>query len=257
MIERQNKIKAMLQRDHTVRVNRLAEELNVSVETIRRDLAQFEKEGLIKKYYGGAMLLESMDASEDKIIPVSQRESSFFEEKIAIGKKAMELIQEDQVVLLDAGTTTWCVAKHFNTMANITVITNGLNIAEVLGQYEAVSLYLVGGSLQRRTMSFVSPRPEIELKQFNADLAFIGTTGISINKCFTSHDMYEAEMKKAMIDSAKTTVIVADHSKFEQPGLISFCEFQDIDILITSDLTNQDTLNEIEKLGVEVLITRS
>ncbi|MFB5663458.1 DeoR/GlpR family DNA-binding transcription regulator [Alteribacillus sp. HJP-4] len=255
LIERQKRIKDILMQQRSVRVQALAKEFNVSEETIRRDLNQLEKDGLVKKNYGGAVLLKDVQSAMNAIVPVDKRKLEHYQEKDAIGRRAKELVKENEIVFLDAGSTTWCVARHLNQLEVFTAITNGLNIADEFGHNESISLFLIGGGLDRKTMSFVPSRPEQDLRPYNADIAFIGTTGISMKKSFASHNMYEAEVKRAMIESAKKTVIVADHSKLIKQGLISFCDFEDIDILITSDLADEDIIEDIRSHGVEVIVT--
>jgi DeoR/GlpR family transcriptional regulator of sugar metabolism len=257
VVERQNNIKNILMERRSVKVTELVREFNVSEETIRRDLNQLEKEGLVKKNYGGAILVEDLQKTADFILPVQQRKFQYYNEKDEIGKRAARLIQEEQIVILDAGSTTWCVARHLQYVKDPTVISNGLNIVEESGKNESASIYLLGGELRRNSMSLVGPQAEVELQKYNADYVFLGTSGFSLRQGFTSSDLYEAEIKRAMVSAGQKIVLLADHSKFKKAGLISFCSFEEVDILITSDLADEQILKEVEKCGVEVLVTSS
>ncbi|WP_077623228.1 DeoR/GlpR family DNA-binding transcription regulator [Sediminibacillus massiliensis] len=250
--ERRNTIKELLYKNKSVKVSELVNLFNVSEETIRRDLNQLEKEGVLEKNYGGAILIEKQ--SPNQIIPIHERHQQFYEEKERIGRKAAELISAEQTVILDAGTTTWHVSKGLQQAGKLTVITNAMNIAEECTKNEAASIYLLGGKLRRNTLSTVGPQAEMELKKYNANYVFLGTSGISIRQGFTSSDLYEAEMKKAMVSAGQKIVVLADHSKLQKAGLTSFCDFDQVDIFITSDLADESILRQIEQAGVEVLV---
>jgi DeoR/GlpR family transcriptional regulator of sugar metabolism len=254
VIQRRNKIKEKLLQERSVKVADLVKEFNVSEETIRRDLNQLEREGIIQKNYGGAILVEELQNSMNAVLPLQQRKFQYFEEKDAIGKQAASLVGENQIVILDSGSTTWCVARHLKNVPNLMVVTNSLNVAEESSQNEQASVFVIGGKLIKKSMSLVGPQAEIELQKYNAHYAFLGTSGISQRKGFTSSDLYEAEVKRAMIAAGQKIVIVADHSKFDCQGLISFSGFQDVDILITSDLVDPVMINEIRSAGVQVIV---
>ncbi|MDR6553124.1 DeoR/GlpR family DNA-binding transcription regulator [Paenibacillus qinlingensis] len=253
-IHRRTKIKELLFQERSVKVADLVKEFSVSEETIRRDLNQLEQDGIIQKNYGGAILLEELQTTSQQIPPVEQRKFQYYEEKDAIGKMAASLVVGQEIVILDSGSTTWCVARHLRHVSNLMVVTNGLNVAEESSQNEEASVFVIGGKLIKKSMSLVGPQAELELQKYNADFSFLGASGISKRKGFTSSDLYEAEVKRAMIAAGQKIVIVADHSKFERQGLISFSSFQDVDILVTSDLVEQSLLDEISQLGVEVMV---
>lgn len=251
-VERQKKIKEMLLKNGSVHANDLVQEFGVSKETIRRDLNQMEKEGIIEKKYGGAILIGD-ERKPDFILPIQQRKLQYFEEKNEIGKRAAQLVQEGQIIILDAGTTTWCTAKYLHHLEKITVISNGLNVVEESSKNDSASIYLLGGQLRKNSMSLVGPQVESELKKYNADYVFLGASGFSLRHGFMSSDLYEAEIKRGMVQAGRKVVMLADHSKFERNGLTSFCGFEDIDVLITSDLVSEDVRQDIEKLGVRVI----
>lgn len=252
VIQRRSKIKERLFTHRSVKVSDLVKEFNVSEETIRRDLNQLEREGLVKKNYGGAILTEEIE--NVFILPVQQRKLQFYDEKYVIGKKAAELVQERQIIILDSGSTTWCMASHLKQVPHLVVVTNGINVAEECSYNEETEVFLLGGKVIKKSMSLVGPQAEMELHKYNAHYAFLGTSGISMKKGFTSSDIYEAEIKRAMIAAGQKVVILADHSKFQRQGLVSYSSFQDVDMVITSDLTDPNAIAEIEKFGVNVVV---
>ncbi|HUC92429.1 MAG TPA: DeoR/GlpR family DNA-binding transcription regulator [Paenibacillus sp.] len=252
VVQRRNKIKERLFQQRSVKVSELVREFNVSEETIRRDLNQLERDGLVQKNYGGAILVEEID--NVAIPPVQQRKLQYFDEKDAIGRKAAELVTDNQIIILDAGSTTWCMARHLKQAKGLTVVTNGINVAEECSHNEEASIFLLGGKLITKSMSLVGPQAEIELQKYNAHYVFLGSSGISMRKGFTSSDIYEAEIKKAMIAAGQKAVILADHSKFLRHALVSFSSFDDVDIVITTDLVDPDILRELEDTGVKVIV---
>jgi DeoR family transcriptional regulator of aga operon/DeoR family myo-inositol catabolism operon transcriptional repressor len=254
VVQRRNIIKEQLLLERSVKVADLVKKFNVSEETIRRDLNQLEREGIIRKNYGGAILVDELYQTVAVVPPVQQRTFEHYEEKDLIGRKAAELVQDDQIVIIDSGSTTGFLAKYLREVTRLTVVTNGLNVADECSQNEDASVIVIGGKMIRKSASLVGPQAEAELQKYNAHISFLGTSGISLRKGFTSSDLYEAEVKRAMIAAGQKVVILADHSKFERQALISFSVFQDVDILITSDLVNPGILREIESTGVKVII---
>lgn len=249
-------IKDMLLKNKTVKVADLVKVFDVSEETIRRDLNFLEQEGFLKKSYGGAILHEDIEDEEERP-PVEQRQSQHYEEKDVIGKRALDIVNEKQIVILDAGTTTWCVASHLKGLKAMTFVTNGLNIAEECSKGEDSTVFLIGGKLIKRSMSLVGPQAMNELKKYNANVIFLGATGVSLEKGFFSSDIYEAEVKRAMVHAGRKVVIVIDHSKFGKQGLVSFAGFEDVDIIITGDKVDEEIISNIEEKGVEVLICKT
>ncbi len=249
---RRNRIKELLLEEKSVRVTDLAESFKVSEETIRRDLSALEQEGVVKKNYGGAVLLEAAQEAMVAVPPVQQRKLYLFEEKDAIGAAAASMVSDGDVIILDAGSTTWCIARHLADK-QITIVTNGITVAEECSHVDDPSVLLIGGKLLKKSMSLVGPQAEREIQRYNADYVFVGTSGISIQKGFTSTDIYEAEIKRAMISTGKRAVIVADHSKFDRQGLVSFSSLGSVYALITSDLADSEVLDEIRRQGVKVI----
>lgn len=252
--QRRNKIKELLLAEGSVKVADLAKAFNVSEETIRRDLMQLEQEGILEKNYGGAVLAVEWQQAMAIVPPVQQRKFQYYEEKDAIAKAAAALVEEGTNVILDSGSTTWCVARHLKNVSNLTIVTNGIDIAEECSANEDRSIFLLGGKLNRKSMCLVGPQAENELQKYDAHYAFLGTSGISLRKGFTSSDLYESQVKRAMIKAAQRVVVVADHSKFVKHAFVSFAAFRDVDQVITSELADAAILREIEQQGVRVTV---
>jgi DeoR family transcriptional regulator of aga operon/DeoR family myo-inositol catabolism operon transcriptional repressor len=244
--ERKNRIKQMVLENRSVTVSALVKIFNVSEETIRRDLKCLQEENIIKKTYGVATLSDELN--NINVPTIQKRKFKEHREKIAIAEEAIKLLYNNKYILLDAGSTTECIAKKLkkiNYTKNISIITNGINVAEECSKISYANVYLLGGELQKRTLSIVGPQVIQEIKSYNIDIAVMGVTGIS-NGGFYSSNIYEIEVKKTMVSEARKVVVVADHTKFGKRGLKPFCSFENVDYLITSDLLDNSTLKSIK-----------
>lgn len=252
-IQRLQAIKELILQEKAVRVGDLARRFDVSEETIRRDLGRLEQEGLVQKNYGGAVLVKELETAVHPVPAVNQRKVQFHEEKLAIGRAAAALVKSPQTIILDAGSTTWCVAQYLPQEHDLSVVTNCLDIPEALNLSEGSQVVLVGGKLNKKSMSLVGPNTEAEIRKYAADIAFLGTSGFSLDRGFMSSDIYDCEIKKAMIQTAAKVVIVADHSKFARGGLLAFAEPGMVDILVTSEQADSEVLEKLTRRGVEIV----
>ncbi|HZK11473.1 MAG TPA: DeoR/GlpR family DNA-binding transcription regulator [Atribacterota bacterium] len=142
---RRNKIKEIIMEKNFVRVADLVNLFNVSEETIRRDLTQLEKINVVKKIYGGAVFQDELRNAIDSIPSILKRKEKNFAEKDKIGQKAAEPIKSNQIIVLDAGTTTWCIARYLKKLKNMFFITNSINVANECIYSKTSSVYLPGG----------------------------------------------------------------------------------------------------------------
>ncbi len=244
--ERKNRIKQMVLENRSVTVSSLVKIFNVSEETIRRDLKRLQEENIIKKTYGVATL--SNELANINVPTIRIRKFKEQREKKAIAEEAIKLLHNYKYILLDAGSTTECIAKELkkiNYTENISILTNGINVAEECSKISYANVYLLGGELQKRTLSIVGSQVVREIKSYNIDIAVMGVTGIS-NGGFYSSDINEIEVKETMVSVAKKVVVVADHTKFGKRGLKPFCSFENVDYLVTSDLLDNSTLKNIK-----------
>jgi len=244
--ERKNRIKQMVLENRSVTVLSLVKIFNVSEETIRRDLKRLQEENIIKKTYGVATL--SNELANINVPTIRIRKFKEQREKKAIAEEAIKLLHNYKYILLDAGSTTECIAKELkkiNYTENISILTNGINVAEECSKISYANVYLLGGELQKRTLSIVGSQVVREIKSYNIDVAVIGVTGIS-NGGFYSSDINEIEVKETMVSVAKKVVVVADHTKFGKRGLKPFCSFENVDYIVTSDLLDNSTLKNIK-----------
>jgi DeoR family fructose operon transcriptional repressor len=207
--ERQKAIINYLAKTGFVSVADLCHVFGVSEMTVRRDMIELEKQGLLQRTYGGAI------ASEPAFFEISSRAKSFqfVEEKERIGKVAAEMVMNSQVVFLDSGTTTLNVARHLKCKT-ITVVTNDLNIAFELIECRDIEIYVVGGNLRRGTNNLLGPKSVKFFDDIRGDIFFLAVEGVDEKTGFTVPDLNEVQLKQKMVASSVQTIVVADHSKF-------------------------------------------
>jgi DeoR family transcriptional regulator of aga operon len=243
-VERRKKILNTLETNGQVFVHELSEDFGVSEVTIRNDLEMFESKGLLIRSRGGAMKMENTVGMDFRL---SDKDKMNFSEKIRIGKKAAQLINPGETIILDSGTTTMEVAKNLNSNKSINVITNALNIANELIKYPEINIIVPGGTLRKNSHSLVGPLAEKSMRNFYVDKVFLGVDGFdTIEGAFTPN-IEEASLNQIMIEIAKEVIIVADSSKFKRRSLAFICPPKKIDIVITDSkisLEDQKWLND-------------
>lgn len=241
-ITRRNKLAQILVSEGSVKVGKLAELFGVSTETIRKDLLYLESEGIARKSHGGAIAASEFLELERPFVTKSLEN---IEVKTKIAQAAINLIPENGVVILDAGSTVFSIAKLLSLKKGITVITNSIVITQILSSTDTI-VYSIGGRVRGRSMAFVGLWGIEALNSVNVDIAFIGTVGFShcSGPCTASYD--DAQIKKAMIRSAKIKVVVGDSRKFRSTGLFQFCDWKEIDYFITDSEAPKD---EVERMG--------
>ena len=250
--KRRDNICELLKEKNILLISELSSILNISKTTIRRDLNILAKEKRIIRTHGGAIIQSTKDYEPPYMI----RSLKMIEEKRTIGKFAASLIPESSLVFIDVGTTLLELAKNLPTDKNISVITNWLPIAKILGEKMFPNLFVLGGKVNCREMSIIGNYSMQSLDNFNIEICFIGVGGVSIEHGITDYTFEEIEMKKRVIQRAKKKIVLADHKKFDRLAPIKICDLSDIDKIITSEgLEDKDRI-AIEKYGVEVIIAK-
>lgn len=230
-IQRRNEIISLLSKHTFYGLNQLAQDLGVSLSTTRRDLDDLEREGLVKRTHGGVMFIGDKDS-----LPVfKDRQSIMSAEKTAIGKKAAELVNEGDTIIIDGGTTPYQVALHLQRK-NIQVITNSLPVANLFADSTSAQLISTGGTLYPGTGVYLGPYAENMLKNVRAQKAFIGVAGISPEGFYNSNALV-VETEKRMLEAASEIYVVADHTKFGRHDLAYLCDFNPIKAIITDSFT--------------------
>jgi len=231
-----------------VNVNDLSELLGVSEVTIRNDLDKLEKNKLLIRAHGGAFKTNNI------ALNVSEKKKINLDLKRIIGKKAAGLINEDESVILDSGTTTFELSSNLKDFQNLTVISNALDIVNNLSQYKNLEVFMPGGYLKEFSMSLVGPMAERNFRQLYCNKLFLGVDGIKENMGIFTHYMEEAYLNQIMIEVAEEVIVIADSSKFKKSGLAFICGFDKIHKIITDSGVGPEMLETMKKNNIEVII---
>jgi DeoR family fructose operon transcriptional repressor len=249
--ERQQLILDRARLEGRVDVMGLATELEVTPETIRRDLTTLERRRLLRRTHGGAVPVERLEFEPQ----LSVRETLHTDEKNRIARAALAELPAEGAILLDSGTSTAALARLIPDDRELTVVTNGLSIAILLADHQNIAVHVVGGRLRPRTLASVDDWAERVLREVFVDVAFIGANGISLARGLTTPDRAEAAVKRTMIGAARRTVVLADHTKFESDHFAQFGRLSDVDVLITDTALDADLVAEVESAGPRVVLT--
>jgi len=248
--ERQQHILDRARAAGRVDVNSLAETLDVTPETVRRDLTILERHGVLRRVHGGAIPVERLGFEPG----VETRTERYVAEKERIAKAALPHLPDEGTILLDAGTTTLRLAELIPHDHELTIVTNSLPIATMVAQHPGLTLYLLGGRVRGRTLAAVGAWVTDALSDVFVDVAFIGTNGLSVERGLTTPDQSEAAAKRAMITAARRSVVLTDHTKIGVDHFSRFADLSDIAAVITDNGLDPETAAEIEALGPEVVL---
>ena len=239
----------------TVSVEELTAQFGVSVATVRRDLTELERQGWLRRTHGGAVPREPL------LYEPFRYDSSFHEqidrnvaEKRRIGLAAAALIQPGETISLTAGTTTTQVTRSLRPGANVTVVTNTVNVAMELSHRDDVRVFVTGGFLTGSWFSLVGPATAQALGQLFVDKVFIGVNGIDAQKGLTSLHPEEAAVIQVMVRQAKQRIVVADHTKLGQVTTSLICPTLEVHQLITDTGASEAQVAPFRELGIDVLL---
>ncbi|HEY4784983.1 MAG TPA: DeoR/GlpR family DNA-binding transcription regulator [Bacteroidales bacterium] len=228
---RREKILEMIQEDGHVKVADLGRIFKVSEVTIRQDLERLDNEGIIIREHGGAYLKSI--SSQVRSFTLQHREN--MDKKVLIGRKAAEMIQDGDTIILDSGTTITELAKNLTNRKNLTIITNALNIAMMLGGEPSINVIMTGGEFKAPTLSLTGEKAAAFFSNLHVDKLFLATAGISLKAGLTYPSISDLVVKKAMIDAADTVYLLADSTKIGKSSLASLGALSLVNYLITDN----------------------
>jgi DeoR/GlpR family transcriptional regulator of sugar metabolism len=228
---RREKILEMIQEDGHVKVVDLSRIFKVSEVTVRQDLEKLESEGMIMRDHGGAYLKSI--SSQVRSFTLQQRDN--MDKKVLIGKKASDFVFNGDTIILDSGTTITELAKNLATGKELTVITNALNIAMMLGGEPSINVIMTGGEFKAPTLSLTGQKAAAFFNDLHVDKLFLATAGISLKAGLTYPSISDLVVKKAMIDAADTVYLLADSTKIGRSSLASLGALSLVDYLVTDN----------------------
>lgn len=237
-----------------VRVADLVRELEVSDMTVRRDLEVLHEQGLLEKVHGGATAPSGFASYEPAFITKSALQQA---EKAAIAAVAARLVEPGMALALSAGTTTYALAGLIANVPGITVVTNSLQVSEVLNRArrQDQTVILTGG-IRTPSEALVGPFAVAQLRSVHLDIVFMGVHGMDAKAGFTCPNLMEADTDRALIEAGRRLVVLADHSKWGLVGIASIARLDQADVLITNSGVPSDVLAIVEEAVPEVIVAR-
>ncbi|HIC90029.1 MAG TPA: DeoR/GlpR transcriptional regulator [Anaerolineae bacterium] len=248
--ERRQHILQIVANEGSVSVADLCHRFDVSEMTIRRDLRLLESEGLLRRVHGGAVSGRGRSFEPPFLLRAGEQQA----EKERIGKRAAALVEDGDSIALDVGTTTLEVARHLRDKTDLTVITTSLPIATVLANQPNIRLIVTGGILRPGEQSLIGELAIRAFQDFYVDKAFIGIGGIAWKEGLTEYNLEDAQVKKALIRSAKERIVVTDASKFGRVTFAAVAPLNEIDKIVTDALPDARLLAALKEMDIEIIV---
>ncbi len=250
--QRHDVIVEHIRRNGSARVRELAEQLDVSEMTVRRDLDALAEQRLIDKVHGGATRVADTSSFEPGFDAKQDRQRA---EKNLIARRALDFVTPNSSVGLTAGTTTWTFARHLHAIENLTVVTNAPSIAQTL--YHAtdpVASVVLTGGVRTPSDALVGPIATSALSGLHIDVLFLGVHGMDVGLGFSTPNLAEAEVNRAFIQSARRVVVLADHTKWGTRGLAQIAPLERADVLVSDSALPECAQQTFRNLGVDVAL---
>lgn len=242
--ERHNRIIFELRNNPQITVRELSQRLHFSEPTIRRDLTELHKRGILTKYYGGAILNR---ITEDREIPFVLRENEQSKTKAQIGLMASNLVSDGMVIMLDGSTSAYHLVPYLAKYKDITVITSGAKTAVALAELQ-IPVYCTGGQMRTNTFSYVGREAEEMVRHFNADAVFFSCRGLSLDGMLSDPSIDEANLRQTMFEKSRKKYLLCDSSKFGQVYFYNMGNVADLDDVL-SDAELPDSI--ASKIGTK------
>lgn len=250
--ERQQAIARLVGERGRLAVSVLAEEFDVTTETVRRDLSSLERLGLVRRVHGGAVPAHSLTVIESGVV---ERDSANTAQKEVIARAAQELLPPPgATVLIDAGSTASRFAGLLPHDHRLTVVTNAVPVAARLAGNPQVELHLLPGRVRTTTQAAVGPDTVAALSLLRVDTVFLGTNGLTAGHGLSTPDWDEAAAKRAMVACARRRVVLADASKVGVETAQRFAALDDVDVLVTDEGLGGDERTWLTGAGIEVVV---
>lgn len=249
--ERRVKILEFIQEDGSARVRTLSEMFAVTEPTVRQDLEKLEQEGHVIREHGGAYL----KTISQQVSSLTLQHTEHLDKKRKIALKALNYISDGNSLILDSGSTVTELAAVLNTKSNLTVFTNALNIALLIGSNPSFHLMVTGGEFKPPTLSLTGESAATLLESAYVDKLFLAAGGISQNLDLTFPSFNDLPVKRAMIKSAQETYLLVDSSKFGKASIASLGTLAQVDYVITDSGLSEEFYQRIIKLGVKIVLS--
>ncbi len=240
--DRQQWVLSFVQEHGSAQIRELAIQCGVSEATIRRDLDELAALGYLARTHGGAI-----QNSTSYELDYNERFKKMVAEKKRIAQRAAAFVNEGSSVFLDAGSTNFFISQQLANHKNLTVVTNGLDIAHSMVLHPTSSLVVAGGMRREHFHVLVGPIPESIIQDLHVDISFLGCDAMSPVEGVYCASFIELSIKKLIAKCGTRLIIGADHSKFEHKGFAKICKAEDVDVIITDDGVKPATLDGLRE----------
>ncbi len=251
--ERHQTILDLVQRYESVRVTDLAEQLNVSESTVRTDLETLSEQGFLVRVRGGAIARQDRRA-DDVPLYLTQKAQTHAREKQAIARWAAGMIEDGDIIMLDASSTIFHIAPFVRDRRELTVFTNGIDVARLLAKEPSNTVIILGGILRSNGNSITGEISKQVLQDYHVQTAFVSCSGFTPDQGFFEIDLREAQMKTLMIQAAQQRVALLDSSKVGRVGLTVFGTLADFNTVVTDENISRPVIEAIRRAGVHVIV---
>ncbi|WP_138418069.1 DeoR/GlpR family DNA-binding transcription regulator [Aquibacillus sediminis] len=241
-------IKAFILENETVSLDELVERFGVTKYTIRRDVQELVDGGDFNKVYGGVSVNSSTS------VTFNDRKSRSLTEKQGIAKFAANLVEENDIIFIDSGTTTLGMLEHLKDI-QLTVVTNNIDFVIDALPYENLNVFSIGGMLERKTKSLTSIESKNAIKGYNITKAFLASTGVSIKNGVTNSFPIETELKASVVEKSEEIFLLVDHNKFDKYSLTTYCELKEIDYIVTDKTPSKKYIQFAKENDISLVVT--
>jgi len=246
--DRLNEMEQYILKNASASLEELTQVFCVSMNTVRRDVQQLLKRGLIRKVYGGVEVIHQAEP-----LPMSVRATSCQEEKQLIGKLAATLISDYTSVFLDSGSTTLQVLPHLAEKKGITIVTHSLMALYEASRYPNLKVFNPGGVFHADTASYVGVSTVEAIAQLNVQIVLIAATGVSLEQGLTNTTYLEADIKRSITSKASNIILMADHTKFDHSAVLTFCPFHKLSAVVTDQKPGEAYIEYMEQHNIELV----
>ena len=247
--KRQDEILASVRLHGACSIVDLAAQLQVSDETIRRNIKPLVEEGLVDKVHGGIVLSQKQEPEP----PFEKRMNERVAAKQTISARVAAMIGDGDSIMLDTGSTTAYVARALAGHRNLSVVTNCTEIARTLAREPSNRVHLCGGALRADDWATFGPSAIDFVRQFHVNYAILSIGGVTADGGFMDYHLEEAEFSRAVMAQAEKTIVVADYSKFGNPNFIRVCGFDAVDLVVSERSPPDNILDNLRDAGVKVI----
>ncbi len=253
--ERHKNILAIVAQTRSIRVTELAEQLEVSESTIRTDLETLDEQGLLVRIRGGAVAIESTDSNPSTTSqPIVEKAQKNAYQKQAIARWAAGLVEDGDVIMLDASSTVFHIAKFLHDRRDLTIFTNGIAVAQELAKETSNTVIIIGGILRPNGNAITGEIGKQLLQDYHVKTAFVSCGAFKPELGFFETDLQEAQMKSLMLQPAGRRVAMIDSTKIDEIGLASFATLDDFDYFVTDENITQPIIREICRRHTQVIV---